>query len=165
MLNPVSLSLCCPACHTFLHLRSTFRCAHPSLCPLCYPTQRFGLEDGVSRRWCFLKTVSMLGWCTPGQLPEGMETLLCCNSDVILCLDPLVIFVICNRFCIKHCNVSLLLSHVWINRSWHTCDVRSVVFSKPGVTKEHLAYHYYRNGYHCWVHHWQLISMSTIYSQ
>ena len=83
-----------------------------SLCPLCYPTQRFGLEDGVSRRWHFVKTVSMLGWCTPGQLPEGMETLLCWNSNVILCLDPLVIFVICNRFCIKHCNVSLLLSHV-----------------------------------------------------
>ena len=36
----------------------------------------------------------MLGWCTPGELPEGMETLLYWNSDVILCLDPLVIFFI-----------------------------------------------------------------------
>ena len=95
-----------PACHPFLHLESTFRCAHPSLCPLCYPTEQFGLEDGVSRRWCFLNTVSMLGQCTLGQLPKGMETLLCWNSDVILCLDPLVIFYICNRFCNKHCNVS-----------------------------------------------------------
>ena len=42
----------------------------------------------------------------PRSMPEGMETLLCWNSDVILCLDPLVIFYICNRFCNKHCNVS-----------------------------------------------------------
>ena len=135
--KPYQPFLVLAACHTFLHLRSTFRCAHPSLCPLCYPTQLFGLEDGVYRRWyrCFLKTMSMLGWCTPGRLPEGMETLLCWNSDVILCLDPLVIFVICNRFCIKHCNVSLLSSHVWLNRSWHTCDVHLVLFYETRCDK------------------------------
>jgi hypothetical protein len=47
------------------------------LCPPCYPTQHFGPEDRVSRRWMFpkdgvfLKTVSLLGWCTPGQPSYG----------------------------------------------------------------------------------------------
>ena len=43
----------------------------------------------------------MLGWCTPGQLPEGMETLLRWNSDAILCLDPLVIFIYVIAFVIN----------------------------------------------------------------
>jgi len=49
----------------------------------------------------FPKTAWMLGWCTPSRLPVGMETLIYWNSDIILCLDPLVIFVIMYAFVIN----------------------------------------------------------------
>ena len=119
----------------FLYLRSTFGCTHPSHCSPCCPTQLYGLEDGASRRWCFLKMVSMLGWCTPSQLPAGMETLLCWNSDVILCLDPLVKFIIMLCFCSKHWFVSLYRRRMYekTHPGIHVMCIR-FCFMKPGVT-------------------------------
>ena len=47
-------------------------------------------EDGVDARLVY-----------PWLAAEGMETLLCWNSDVILCLDPLVIFIYVIAFVIN----------------------------------------------------------------